>query len=283
MSRSALVRLSHHALLVAALVCGADSRAHAQSDVETAHKQAARELFSEGLKYADDQRWTEAESRFRRALEFRQSPVIAFNLASVLAKQSRLTEASETLHGVLRADALPDSVREPAAQLLAEIEPRIGRLTIEVRGGGDEDVIELDGRALKDAELGIALPIDPGTHSLTATRGTDRIVSDSVTIQTGGAERILIDLPPPDDGVGAASVTLDVPQPAPDAERAPYMEYSEDRSGGASWVLWAGAGVAVVGVAVLAIVLVSSSGTSDTETPFQGDFDPPSVRVVVAP
>lgn len=254
-----------------------------EAEGERAHKSAARELFAEGIELADAERWAEAEDRFRRALAFRDSPVIAFNLASVLAKQSELTEASELLHGVLRAADAPASVRDPAQALLAEIEPRLSKLTIEVQGAAEGDSIALDGRELRQAELGVALPVDPGVHSVVAVRGDERLVSDSVRVGEGRSERIVLDLPPA-ESLDLSPVPVAAAGSSSAAEDEPWNEpVDDDDSDGPSWVLWTGIGVAAVGIAVVAVVLATGSKETRTEQPFMGDFDPPSVRVVVAP
>lgn len=272
--------LSRALVTLALFACTAVAYAQ-EPEGERAHKTAARELFAEGIELVDAERWTEAEDRFRRALAFRASPVIAFNLASVLAKQAQLTEASELLHGVLRDPEAPVSVREPAAALLAELEPRLAKLTVEVQGAAPGDSITLDGRELRDAELGVALPIDPGVHSLVALREEERIVSDSVTVAEGSSERVLLDLP---------ALEADLASPPPVAHAAtsdPYTEPweapAEESDGGGSWLLWTGVGVGAVAVAVLAVVIATGSAKTKTEEPFAGDFEPPSLRVVVAP
>lgn len=274
-------RLRHAVALAACLQAAA---AHAQeAEGERAHKNAARELFAEGIELADAERWPEAEDRFRRALAFRDSPVIAFNLASVLAKQSELTEASELLHGVLRASDAPASVRDPAQALLAEIEPRLSKLTVEVQGAAAGDSIALDGRPLRDAELGVALPVDPGVHSLVAVRGGERLVSDSVRVAEGRSEHIVLDLPPV-ESVDLTPVPVAATSGSSVPDEAPWSEpLDEEESGGASWLLWTGIGVAAVGVAVVAVVLATGASTTKTEEPFAGDFNPSSLRVVVAP
>jgi len=266
-------------LLVALVAGGTPARAQT---TDSSHASAARELFNEGIELADAERWPEAEDRFRRALAFRESPVIAFNLASVLAKQAELTEASELLHGVLRRDDAPASVRDPARALLAEIEPRLSKLTVEVRGVSERDTIALDGRTLRRAELGVPLPIDPGVHSVVATRDGKRLVSDSVRVSEGRTGRVVLDLPDTVPDLTPATAIAAPVEPAPVYDEQPWSEERAD-SGGASWLIWTGVGVAVVGAAVVAVVLIRNNSKSETEAPFAGDFDPPSLRVVVAP
>ncbi len=57
---------------------------------------------------------------------------------------------------------------EVARQRIVELEPRLIRLQIRVSEQTDELVVSLDGAPLASDELGSALPVDPGTHTVAA-------------------------------------------------------------------------------------------------------------------
>ena len=54
----------------------------------------ARRLFAEGIEFVEQERWAEAEERFRRVLVLRGSQVVAYNLASALEHLGRFVEAA---------------------------------------------------------------------------------------------------------------------------------------------------------------------------------------------
>ena len=117
-------------------------------------------------------------------------------------------------------------------------------------------------------------------------RGDERIISDSVTIEEGRSERIVLDLPADEPDLAPARAATRATAPVMTSEPStnePWFAEERDTSGGGSWLVWTAVGVGVVGVAVLAVVLVSNSTKTKTEDPFAGDFNPPSLRVVVAP
>ncbi|KAF0163271.1 MAG: hypothetical protein FD160_4124, partial [Caulobacteraceae bacterium] len=159
---SRVARAFGFAVFVAFGVFGA-TRVVAQAPTSDRDRtEAARTLFEEGLALVDQERWQDAAERFRRALALRPSPVITFNLASALAKQGHVIEASELLRALVKDEAVKDDTRDAATQLLADVESQIARLTIEVRGELAGHTVSLDDRPLHAAEIGVALPVDPG-------------------------------------------------------------------------------------------------------------------------
>jgi tetratricopeptide (TPR) repeat protein len=222
------------------------TRAHAQgSATDPGRTEAARTLFEEGLALVDQERWQEAAERFRRALELRPSPVITFNLASALAKQGKAIEGSELLRVVVQDESAGEDTREAARQLLADVDHQIARLTIEVRGDLALHTILLDERALHTAEVGVALPVDPGPHLVVAKRGELSLFRRELSLAPGSVRRVTLDLPT----AGERPV-------APDTTTREAGE--PDESDGLGWLPWVGVGVVAAGVAVVLIVVASS-------------------------
>ena len=108
--------------------------APAADAVQAGSLEEARLLFEQGIAHVEASEWALAEQSFRRVLAIRSSPVVAYNLASALAQLGRLIESAELLRVVVRDPAVDAATRDPAQQLLAEIEPRICSLTVRVQG-----------------------------------------------------------------------------------------------------------------------------------------------------
>jgi Flp pilus assembly protein TadD len=222
----------------------------------------ARTLFREGVALVDQQRWDEAVDHFRRAYALRPSPVVGFNLASALAEQGHPVEASELLRTALRDASADRAVRADAQALLAEVEPRVGRLTIRVEGSTDGVELHLDDRVLTPEAIGVAAPADPGRHVLQALRGGVVVVTEEATVPPGGSAEIAVHVPaapPPPSEVALAPVDPDPGLPV--RHRAPPDE--PEPSGGLLASPWFWIAVAVVAAGSIAtIVLLSPSDPS---------------------
>src|SRR4029077_13268112 len=129
----------------------------------------------------------EAADRFRRALALRDSPVIAYNLASALRELGKLVEASEMLRRIGNSQEVDADLRKSATAALVEITPRIGRIVVHVLGRQDGDQITIDDQALFEAQLDVAVPIDPGAHVLAARRGQETLENRGITIDQGAS------------------------------------------------------------------------------------------------
>lgn len=243
---------------------------------------SARALFEEGVHWAEQRNWTEAEDRFRRALTLRASPVIAYNLASVLASRGKLVEATELLRHVETDDKADLDLKQSAHALKAELNARIARIAIELRGGQPGDEILLDGAALHDAQLDVEIPIDPGSHQLQVKRGGESLASRALQVRPGSVEHVTLVVPvrvPSPAAVASASASND------SAPLAAVPQRDEPRPSGpisSRWWFWTGAGVVVVAAAVVSIAAASGGGTQPAQA-YRGDFAPGSLAVQVKP
>jgi len=249
------------------------------SDSVEAQLDRARQLFEEGLAQVEIGNWVQAEETFRRVLALRSSPVVAYNLASALARLGRLIESAELLRAIARDPQVDAETREPAERLLAEIEPQIGSLTVRVVGSTQGLILRLGDRTLGAGERVQAISVDPGTHTVIAERDGKSLASEQVNI--GGAAPLKVE------------VTLDlhdapIQPPAPDlrVSKLPSEQPAAPRDDGADmwsspW-LWGGvAGVVLVAAGV--IVVAAVAGGRETEAPVGGTTDPPIVRGRVVP
>lgn len=166
--------------------------AAARAGDEPAQQAAARALFDQGLEALRAERWDAAADRFGRAYALRPTPEIAYNLSSALIRTGRLVRASELLRRVSADAEAPGPVRTAARTRLKELLPRLGKLTVRVEG--DPALVRLDGKPLDPAVLGVAFPVDPGTHSVEATQGRRSPLTRTVVVDEGGAVGIVLDV-----------------------------------------------------------------------------------------
>jgi tetratricopeptide (TPR) repeat protein len=188
----------------------------------------ARALFNEGLEYSDAGRWHEAADRFRRAYEAKATSEIGYNLAQAYIRLGYLATAAVLLQRAAEDPDASPAVREAARVRLAQVSPRLGRLTVTLdpRAGG---YAYLDGRPLEPARLGVELPVDPGPHLLQARWQNGPDLSRRITVP---------------EGAGSA-VNLAAPSPAPVARKPSLLR------NGWFWVAVAGlAGATAVAVSL---------------------------------
>lgn len=254
-------------LVVPTMLAATPETASAQ-DVDPRQTAMARALFEEGVRFADQNEWTEAADRFERAIALRDSAVIAFNLATAYEHLGRLVEASERLTRVVRDSRADARVVASANALLAQIRPRIGHLRVNVAGARDSATYELDGRPLPVAAIGVTTPVDPGPHVVRAMRNGSEVATATIEVSSGADATTSLDVPAPPaidpnsaaraasgDGTNVVVGNGDVPN---------------DDSGGAPWG-WIVAGGVVVVAGVVVAVLLSSGSTRDAVS---GDSNP---------
>lgn len=249
----------------------------ARAEEDALHSASARALFEEGVKLADAGQWNDAAERFQRALSLRDSQVIRYNLAAALVELGRVVEASEMLRQVQRGAGDDPELRTQAEQQLALANSRLARLTIRVEGelGGRE--VSLDGRTLSSALVGVAIPVDPGSHAVKLLAGDTELDAQSVQLPDGASTAITLSgelVPTPQQA--ARSMVAEQPAPVMHDEPAP-----EQRSKRRLWWGIGGAAVVVISAAVVGAVLASNKSASPSA--FQGNFEPGSIPVEVTP
>lgn len=234
----------------------------------------ARALFEEGLQFVEGQQWAEAVDRFGRVLAIRSSAIVSYNYASALVKLDRLVEASRALRGVIADPSAASEVVEAARALLEGVEPRIGQLTVRLRGDTARVVVTLDDEALPEGSIGIAVPVDPGERVVRVTRDGLPIARRVVNVAEGAPlHNLTIDVVPMPTQVAGASPN------GPNADRAHLAANDNaDSGGGTPWGWIIGGSVVAVGVAVVVAVLVAPSDPD----PVRGNTDPAVVRGRVA-
>ena len=261
----------------------------------------ARQLFTEGLEFADQGQWQQAAERFRATIRIRQSPAVAYNLAVALEQLGQLGEAATLLQTVVEDPDADRRMKQQARTLLRSVSRRVGRLTIELQSDLAGARVRIDSREVPPEQLGRPVPVDPGTRTVTLVRGTRVVERREVTVSEGGSESITLGrgdsgvapTTDPDrgtgdgdgdggdgDGDGAADGERDLDgNPLDDEMPGDRDPVDDDGGGGGSiltrWWFWTVlAAVVVVGVG--GAILVSSGGDPD---PVQGNLTPGIIEV----
>jgi hypothetical protein len=171
-----LLRLAPAAIALPSVLALAPRVALAQSDSDRA---TARALGREGETALEAKDYPTAEDRFRRADKLIHAPTLELGLARALVGVRKLVEAQETYNRIVREGVSPGAPAafvkavEAAKVEVEAVSPRLGMVTITVKGAGGAEVpgasVTLDGVAVNTASLGVKRFIDPGAHVLQAT------------------------------------------------------------------------------------------------------------------
>lgn len=150
--------------------------AHAQQPISDADRTAARDLYVEGSQLQQQGRYADALDRFQRSLAvFPTAPTTAYRIGQCRMALGQLVEAAEMLRLVatipLAQGANADFVKAKAdaAIELASLEPRIPKLRINVVPAGVSGLsVSIDNVVVPPALVGVARPVNPGTHKVLA-------------------------------------------------------------------------------------------------------------------
>ena len=264
------------ALLAAATVS-------AQAPAGTSERALARSLFHQGIECLDAGDLPCAAEHFARSQDLRPSPVVAYNLASVLAQLGRVVHAAELLRWVRRSPNANAEVREAAGSLLDEVTPRIAHWVLEVDGTPTGARFFLDGRALPEQAVGVRAPIDPGEHRVEARRGETTVVEASFSVAERGQAQVTLDVPAPRVPSPAEAAAAEAPAddsqltvPGDEVDRANADERNAHRRKRRRRGLGIGLGLAAVAAAIVLGVVLHSP---DPAQPIPGNLSPAVVEI----
>src|SRR5262245_32495859 len=226
--------------LVSSLSWGVALPVHAQSG---SNKAAAEALFSEGRQLAQAGKCAEAIPKFQASQKLDPGVDTLLNLAECYEKVGKTATAWAEYREVISLARLAGSKEreELATQKAKDLEPKLSRLEIKVAGDAAGVTITRDGEALQSAELGVAIPVDPGSHVVEASTPNKQKFSQTIEIGAKANAKV-VEIPALAKGGTAGATTT----PGSDAKR------SSDGSTQRTIGLVMG-GVGIVGVAVGAV------------------------------
>lgn len=163
----------------------------------------AEQLFRDGRTLMDAKKYDEACPKLAESQRLDPSTGTLLNLAVCHQREGKLATAWNEFNEAIslaRKDNRSDRV-EYAQQRLAEVEPLLSKLTIEV---AKEVVVEglavqFDGTEVRRAAWGVALPVDPGPHQISASAPGKKEWTVSVNV-AGEAQTIQVTVPQLEDG-----------------------------------------------------------------------------------
>jgi hypothetical protein len=247
-------------LLALVVACIAASASPAFAQVTDAERAAARELFKEGDELQRAGKFAEALDKFNRAQQVFSAPTNMLRIAECNAALGRLVESAEAYRAVVRtplpAGSPPafQSAVEQAKGELAQVEPRVPRVIVQVEPGGlPGQQLQIDGQAVPSALIGEPFPLDPGAHKVivyaSGFAGSEQSVVlreketknlsfvlrpiAGVTYATGSAAPPPPPLPPPPPpvaGEGAGALPAGAPPPPPPVVDESAVERAKKRT-----------------------------------------------------
>ncbi|KYF72940.1 preprotein translocase subunit TatA [Sorangium cellulosum] len=194
--------------VVCAVLCSVSNVASAQPD---APKARAQELFEQGRAAVEAGDCVHAIPLFRRSQATYPSRGTLLNLAECEANLGRVASAWQHFRELLTQLTPGDSRLPITQQRIAELEPRVPKLVVELAEGAPAAELLLDHAPLPQASVRSELPVDPGNHTIVA-RWSDGRQTDAPVVIAEGARKVVRLEPPP-----AAAA----PPPAPAVSAAP--------------------------------------------------------------
>lgn len=251
------------------MVVGSAAPAFAQED---ANRSAARSAGYEGVQAYERGEYSDAVDKLGRAFDVVRVPTLGLWYARALVKTGKLVEAAERFGEVTRLEAKTGKVAEQkqaqaqAAEELAKLQPRIPTLTVVVKGDTDSLELTIDGVAVPIKLLGLARPINPGSHEVKAVRG-NRQQKQSIVLGEAEKKSLELDLESEDGSAAASGQSPEdaAARPGPVAAKVDLTQPADpgktQRTIG--WVVLGVGGVATVAGVVTGMMAVSKKGKLD--------------------
>lgn len=165
------------------------------SSAEPTQKQWAewKQLVEKAKKAMREGRAGDAVEALQRAGSIHKSPTVEVDLAAALTTAGKLVEARKVL--VRLRDSNEQSViwkraRDAAKKALADLEPRVPRLRISVKGVVGAAVTVDGATVATDSDVAV----DPGNHTIVATADGYRTLERAVSLAAGKQEILLLEM-----------------------------------------------------------------------------------------
>lgn len=253
-SRSLRPRPTFAAGLLALLASLFTLRASAADPREA---QLAQALFDEARQLMEQKRFSEACPKFAESQRLDPGGGTLLNLAVCYEGEEKLATALGVFYEALNI-AIRENRRDRqdlARTHIAEIEKNVPRVTLVVPPTSDVEGLQLriDGLALRRAAWGTPMPVDKGTHTVTATAANRAPWSTQVPLDAGEKKNVeipslgpAVKLAPPLGPVGAADTAPSEGQGASPQALAPRTQTKPN------YVFYGALGVTAVALTVSA-------------------------------
>jgi hypothetical protein len=186
--------------------------------------QAARELFAQAEQDEDAGRWNDAIEKLRRVLEVKRTAGVQYHIALCEEHTGALVAALEdyTIAEREAHDENAQDVLRLVGKMLADLNPRVPRLTLRVVPDTPDAALTLDGKAVSRGLWATSLPLDPGEHRIEAT--ADGRESSSVTIVLNERDSTILEVklgPPRSVEAPPATAPVSLPPEPPSTSTPP--------------------------------------------------------------
>lgn len=187
-----VLRISSLALSLLLVSAGTASAAGKTVEQATAaEKKEAGDLYTAAMTEFEADRYEPALKGFRESYGIVRSPNSHFMIARSLARLGRNTEAYQELQAVIdEARAMGPSYEDTVTAAYAkqeEIRPRLGLVTITLKGLPKGTIVTVSGEALTPEQLGHAVPVLPGDTKISFRTPQGKTGSRTVHLEPGGA------------------------------------------------------------------------------------------------
>ena len=234
---------------------GVAPRASAQTDEARA---SARAAATQGLHAMQERRYKDALDLCTRAESLMHAPTHLLLIARVQTKLGHLVEAQEAYIKIVRDHLAPNAphafveAQATAADEQAALAPRVPTLKVDVEGASVSDAqVTIDGAPFPSALIGMASPVNPGSHTLAVSSSSATAEPVTVTIAEGAKQSVTLTL--------KASA---VAEPTPQEQPAPAPETTPDAAprshSGLAAAGWVGIGIGVVGLGVGTVFVIKN-------------------------
>jgi hypothetical protein len=241
---------------------------------------AAEAMFQEGRRLMAEGQTAEACARFAGSFAIEASSGTLLNLAHCHEEEGKTASAWAEYRAaarLARSQAREDRAHV-ADEKVAALEPRLARLTAIAGDAAPGEAILTEAGTLGEGAIGVAVPIDPGTHTLTVTAPGRR--PWSATIDVAEAEQRTLEIPaleaepvveaPPLPPIAPPAAIVSAPAEAIPSRSSPRKPTRLDAylTAGAGTLLAAGAGlwsVAYVKFGEAQTLCNTSPGCSNSE------------------
>ncbi len=223
-----MLRRSAYALVACLALSLAGSATAAE--VTPAQKKEAAALFRKGTAAFKKHDYLAAAAAFEEANSVAPHPAALFNAAKAYERAGELAPAANLCARYLRDAPEDDKRRDKARGLLAELRPKLGRITVIAV---DAEDITLNGEPLELEET----YVNPGDHQVAGRFGYTK-ARRNVNVVAGSLERVTLE---PKKAKAVATLDEELPE-----EDAPPDEADDEAKGLSPTIFYVGVSATVV-------------------------------------
>jgi hypothetical protein len=272
------MRWSLHAAAVAAaltLAVPANAAGVDPAQATPVQREQAQARFMRGKDLQAQKKYEEALKEYRASHEIVASPNTRLAIGRLLREMGRIVEAYNELgrtaiegKELAGVDQRYAKAGESAAQERAELEPKLGFVTVTVQNAKEDTKLKVNGEEIRRAAWTEPAPVQPGTAEVSVETPGGSPVKKTVTLKAGEKTQLTIDAA---EGGGAPSPPVKEPEKA--IEPPPKSD-----STGLRPIAYAAGGVGVLGLATFAVFGLMSKSTYDDLKSTCGDAPCPEDR-----